>query len=501
MQTNNLLLILGNQLFPLEYIKKTKVKKIFMAEDFSLTTYQKHHKLKILMFLWSMRQYRDQLVKNGFIVYYNSIDDKNFRDTYENKLLKILKDEKVRTISYFEIEDHFFEDRFNKFVSDNNLETKLFQSPMFLNSRSQFVEFAKTQKSLIKMASFYQKMRIKMSILIDNNKKPIGGKWSFDEENRKKISGKINIPKVPINTKDQRINNLKHKINVLFRDHPGSADYLWMPTNREEALKWMEIFFQNKFHDFGTYEDAIIDNNNFLYHSALSPIINMGLLTPKEIVEKAINFSKKNSIPLNSLEGFIRQIIGWREFIRGIYHYKGKEEKKLNFWQHNRKLTKDWYEGTTGIKPLDDVINDCLKYGYTHHIPRLMIVCNIMNLSRIHPDEIYKWFMEMFVDSSDWVMVPNVYGMGTFADGGIFATKPYSCGSNYILKMSNYKKDEWCDIVDGLYWKFMSDNLSFFKTNPRLSILVKSVERMNEDRKNMIFEKATNFIDNKTIKN
>lgn len=501
MQTNNLLLILGNQLFPLEYIKKTKVKKIFMAEDFSLTTYQKHHKLKILMFLWSMRQYRDQLVKNGFIVYYNSIDDKNFKDTYENKLLKILKDEKVRTISYFEIEDHFFEDRFNKFVSDNNLETKLFQSPMFLNSRSQFVEFAKTQKSLIKMASFYQKMRIKMSILIDNNKKPIGGKWSFDEENRKKISGKIKISKVPINTEDQRINNLKHKINVLFRDHPGSADYLWMPTNREEALKWMEIFFQNKFHDFGTYEDAIIDNNNFLYHSALSPIINMGLLTPKEIVEKAINFSKKNSIPLNSLEGFIRQIIGWREFIRGIYHYKGKEEKKLNFWQHNRKLTKDWYEGTTGIKPLDDVINDCLKYGYTHHIPRLMIVCNIMNLSRIHPDEIYKWFMEMFVDSSDWVMVPNVYGMGTFADGGIFATKPYSCGSNYILKMSNYKKDEWCDIVDGLYWKFMSDNLSFFKTNPRLSILVKSVERMNEDRKNMIFEKATNFIDNKTIKN
>ncbi len=501
MQTNNLLLILGNQLFPLEYIKKTKVKKIFMAEDFSLTTYQKHHKLKILMFLWSMRQYRDQLVKNGFIVYYNSIDDKNFKDTYENKLLKILKDEKIRTISYFEIEDHFFEDRFNKFVSDNNLETKLFQSPMFLNSRSQFVEFAKTQKSLIKMASFYQKMRIKMSILIDNNKKPIGGKWSFDEENRKKISGKIKIPKVPINTEDQRINNLKHKINVLFRDHPGSADYLWMPTNREEALKWMEIFFQNKFHDFGTYEDAIIDNNNFLYHSALSPIINMGLLTPKEIVEKAINFSKKNSIPLNSLEGFIRQIIGWREFIRGIYHYKGKEEKKLNFWQHNRKLTKDWYEGTTGIKPLDDVINDCLKYGYTHHIPRLMIVCNIMNLSRIHPDEIYKWFMEMFVDSSDWVMVPNVYGMGTFADGGIFATKPYSCGSNYILKMSNYKKDGWCDIVDGLYWKFMSDNLSFFKTNPRLSILVKSVERMNEDRKNMIFEKATNFIDNKTIKN
>ena len=225
----------------------------------------------------------------------------------------------------------------------------------------------------------------------------------------------------------------------------------------------------------------------------------MGLLTPDEVIQKALDIAKLNSIPINSLEGFIRQIIGWREFIRGIYHYKGKEEQNSNFWKHDRKLTTDWYEGTTGITPLDDAIKDCIKYGYTHHIPRLMIICNIMNLSKIDPNEIYKWFMEMFVDSSDWVMVPNVYGMGTFADGGIFATKPYSCGSNYILKMSNYKKDEWCDIVDGLYWMFMNDNIAFFKSNPRLAILVKSLERMNEDRKQMIFEKANDFIERKTL--
>ena len=226
----------------------------------------------------------------------------------------------------------------------------------------------------------------------------------------------------------------------------------------------------------------------------------MGLLTPDEVIKKALDIANLNSIPINSLEGFIRQIIGWREFIRGIYHYKGEEEQASNFWKHNRKLTDDWYNGTTGITPLDDAIKDCLKYGYTHHIPRLMIICNIMNISKIDPNEIYKWFMEMFVDSSDWVMVPNVYGMGTFADGGIFATKPYSCGSNYILKMSNYKKDEWCDIVDGLYWMFMSDNISFFKSNPRLAILVKSLERMNKDRKDMIFKKALNFIESKTKK-
>ena len=498
MSTNDLLLILGNQLFPIEHIKKTKVKKVFMAEDFGLTTYHKHHKLKILMFLWAMRQYRDELVENGYTVYYYSIEDKNFKISYEDKLLAAIKKYKIDKINYFEIEDHFFEDIFNKFIIKNKIKTKLIQNPMFLLSRAKFVEFAHTQKNLIRMASFYQKMRIKMSILIDENTKPIGGKWSYDEENRKKIPQNINIPEKPSLTNNNDINDLKNKINLIFKDHPGSADYLWMPTNRQEALKWMDKFFKTKFHNFGIYEDAIIDNNNFLFHSALSPIVNMGLLTPDEIIQKAVNFSKQESVPLNSLEGFIRQIIGWREFIRGIYHYKGREEKKSNFWQHNRRLTSDWYEGTTGIIPLDDVIKDCLKYGYTHHIPRLMIVCNIMNLCRIHPDEIYKWFMEMFVDSSDWVMVPNVYGMGTFADGGIFATKPYSCGSNYILKMSNYKRGDWCEIVDGLYWKFMSDNLSFFKSNHRLSILVRSLDKMNKVKKDIIFQKATKFIESKT---
>ena len=469
-----------------------------MAEDFGLTTYHKHHKLKILMFLWAMRQYRDELVENGYTVYYYSIEDKNFKISYEDKLLAAIKKYKIEKINYFEIEDHFFEDIFNKFIIKNKIKTKLIQNPMFLLSRAEFIEFAHTQKNLIRMASFYQKMRIKMSILIDENTRPIGGKWSYDEENRKKIPVNIAIPEKPSLINNNDINDLKNKINLIFKDHPGSVDCLWMPTNRQEALKWMDKFFKTKFHNFGIYEDAIIDNNNFLFHSALSPIVNMGLLTPDEIIQKAVKFSKQEAIPLNSLEGFIRQIIGWREFIRGIYHYKGREEKKSNFWQHNRRLTSDWYEGTTGIKPLDDVIKDCLKYGYTHHIPRLMIVCNIMNLCRIHPDEIYKWFMEMFVDSSDWVMVPNVYGMGTFADGGIFATKPYSCGSNYILKMSNYKRGNWCEIVDGLYWKFMSDNLSFFKSNHRLSILVRSLDKMNKVKKDIIFEKATEFIESKT---
>ena len=500
MSENEILVILGNQLFPIEHIKKTNVNKIFMAEDFGLTTEHKHHKLKILMFLWSMRQYRDDLVKNGYEVFYHSIEDDNFKDKFEDKVLEVIQKKKITTIKFFEIEDHFFETKFNNFISKNNLNCEIMNNPMFLTTRLEFKDFLKSQKKLIRMASFYQKIRQKMSILIDDQNKPLGGKWSYDEDNRKKIPKNIDIPKMPLIQDDKKFKSLKLKINSFFHDHPGSTDYLWMPTNRQESLIWLDNFFKNKFSNFGNYEDAIISENNFLFHSAISPILNMGLLTPDEVIKKALEFSKLKSIPINSLEGFIRQIIGWREFIRGIYHNRGNEEINSNYWNHQQKLTKDWYEGTTGIDPLDDAIKDCIKFGYTHHIPRLMVICNIMNLSKIHPNEIYKWFMEMFVDSSDWVMVPNVYGMGTFADGGIFATKPYSCGSNYILKMSNYKKDDWCDIVDGLYWKFMNDNVSFFKSNPRLAILVKSLERMNTDRKELIFGKANDFINTKTIK-
>ena len=499
MSNKEILLILGNQLFPIEYIKKTKVNKIFMAEDFGLTTYHKHHKLKILMFLWSMRQYRDNLIQNGYTVFYHSIDEESFHDKYEDKLLKVIEDNYIEKLKYFEIEDNDFEDKIVNFINKQNIHKEVIKTPMFLTSRKEFFEFAKEQKKLIRMASFYQKIRTKMNILIDENNKPIGGKWSYDEDNRKKIPKNTLIPKISDIKNKYDINELKSIIDVKFKNHPGLMDNLWMPTNRKESLNWLDDFFKEKFFNFGDYEDAVVSENNFLFHSAISPILNMGLLTPNEVIQKALDFAKLNSIPMNSLEGFIRQIIGWREFIRGIYHYKGKEEQTSNFWKHDRKLTTDWYEGTTGITPLDDAIKDCIKYGYTHHIPRLMIICNIMNLSKIDPNEIYKWFMEMFVDSSDWVMVPNVYGMGTFADGGIFATKPYSCGSNYILKMSNYKKDEWCDIVDGLYWMFMSDNIAFFKSNPRLAILVKSLERKNENTKRKIFEKANDFIDKKTL--
>ena len=498
MKSKDLLVLLGNQLFPIDEIKKLDTNQIFMAEDYNLCTYEKHHKLKILMFLCAMREKRDELIKNHFNVFYSEISNDDFLIPYEEKLKKYIIKNKINHIKFFEIEDKFFENRMRVFSEINNLEITFYQSPMFIESREEFKKYASNKKSL-SHANFYKSIRKKLNILIDENQMPVGGKWSFDEENRKKIPKNIQLPEKFKKSKSKYIKEISTFIINNFSEHPGEISEVWMPLTRQEALKNLDNFLNIKFNNFGSYEDAILIEDNFLFHSALSPSLNLGLITPKEIITKVLIYISDNEIPLNSSEGFIRQIIGWREFIRGVYQVKGDEQEKSNFFNFSNKINNSWYSGTTGIPPLDDAIKFSNLFGYTHHINRLMIISNIMTLSEIDPNEVYKWFMEMYVDSSDWVMVSNVYGMGTYADGGIFSTKPYICGSNYILKMSNYKKGDWCDIVDGLYWRFVHKHFDSIKNNHRLSFMKKTLEKMKIDRREMIFKKAEDFIKNNTI--
>ena len=255
----------------------------------------------------------------------------------------------------------------------------------------------------------------------------------------------------------------------------------------------MNNFFETRFAQFGPYQDAISVNNCFNFHSVISPLLNIGLLTPGELISGALE--RKNTVPFQSLEGFIRQIIGWREFVRGIYN---TVELKKNFFGHLNKMNNSWYEGSTGLGPLDVVIRRVISNAYVHHIERLMILSNLMLLCEIYPGDVNRWFMEMFVDSAEWVMVPNVYGMGQFADGGSFATKPYISGSNYILKMSDFRKGTWCDLWDGLYWRFIDRNRQYFSTNRRMSIMIRMLEKMDSKRKEKIFGLAKEFISNVT---
>ena len=217
-------------------------------------------------------------------------------------------------------------------------------------------------------------------------------------------------------------------------------------------------------------------------------------MNPKLIMEKSVKFYNDNDIRLNSCEGFIRQVIGWREFIRGVYIAKGSEERTKNFWGFKRKIPKSFYDGTTGIEPLDDTIKKINNSAYANHIERLMIIGNFMLLCEFDPDDVYKWFMELFIDSYDWVMVPNVYGMSQFADGGLMSTKPYISGSSYVLKMSNYKKGEWCPIWDSLFWNFINNQRDFFITNPRMRMLVSTYDKMNPEKKETINVTSNNFL-------
>ena len=485
----DIFIVLGNQLFDPLYLKNYKDCKIFMAEDLGLCSYEKHHKLKILHFLSSMRSYNDLLKSKGFETDYYDCKN-NFSDKYEDKLKKSIKENKSKRVFFFEVEDKPFEKKLNKIVKEIGLERVIVTSPMFLNSRDDFKKYLENKKKPL-MANYYKMSRIKFDLLV-KDEKPVGGKWSFDKDNRKKLPQTVKVPKRLVASETKHTKVLKKFINTTFDNHPGNTENFWLPTTHKESAVWLDDFLIEKLNLFGDYEDAVSQRDNILFHSALSPLINSGLITPEKIVDRLKKLRTK--VNLNSLEGYIRQVIGWREFMRGIYQNYSIEMEKGNFFKHKRRFKKEWYSGETGIPPLDHSIKNALKYGWTHHIERLMILSSLMNLCEIEPKQVYKWFMEMFVDSSEWVMVPNVYGMGLFSDGGIFATKPYICGSSYYLKMMDFKKGEWCETVDGLYWRFINKNRKFFSSNPRLNMMVSVYDKMKNERKKKILSKAEAFI-------
>lgn len=484
------LLILGNQLFdPAKYLKDLPANTpVFMREDTELCTHFKYHKHKIIFFLSAMRKYAKEIKDFGLTVHYEKLEATT-TSTFDEALSAFLKKNKTTQLAFFEIEDKFFEKRILALCKKMNIQPEVLPSPMFLTSRPQFAAYLKGTKKPF-MKTFYESQRKRMKLMVNADGSPEGGQWSFDEENRKPL---------PKNYSEPTINRYKHDkidqeiialVDKTFADHPGQSENFWLPTDRKQSADWLKIFLNERFKDFGPYEDALSEDFDFINHSVLTPFLNTGLLTPEEVIRAALKTGKSKNIPLNSLEGFIRQVVGWREFIRGIYQNYSEVQDSANHWNHQRKLNKHWYSGTTGIPPLDHVIKKVDRLGYAHHIERLMVVGSLMLLLEVKPEEAHRWFMEMFIDSSDWVMGPNVYGMAIFSDGGIFATKPYFCGSNYYRKMGGYKSGEWQDAVDGLYWGFIEKHKNFFTKNPRLSMMAKTVEKMDPARKKKILAAA-----------
>ncbi|MCA9508377.1 MAG: cryptochrome/photolyase family protein [Myxococcales bacterium] len=487
-------LLMGSHLFDPNHLAAFKDKIIVMIEDYGLCTHFRYHKQKLIFFLEAMRNHRDLLRSCGFNVHYSELKFNAKPIPFVKQLEKIIKQKNITELTSFSIEDKFFRQEINELCIKQNLSWMVYDSPLFLNNEREICEALSDKRPLMK--NFYQSQRVSREILLTKNQLPLGGKFSFDNENRLRLPKNIVIPLIAPASPSIHQDKIVQVVTKFFQKHPGDIAP-WLPTTRAHAKKALHKFIQERLISFGPYEDAIQKDEPFLFHSVLSPLINCGLLTPQEILDETLK--NADSVPLNSLEGFVRQILGWREFIRGIYEKFSYQQKDDNFFGHQRKLAASWYSADTSILPLDTAIKKAQLYGYCHHIERLMIISNIMLLCEIHPLEAYRWFMEMFVDSADWVMGPNVFGMGQFSDGGLFTTKPYICGSNYILKMSNYTKDDWCDTLDGLYWRFIDKHKKFFLEQPRLSMMPKLLDRIGSQRKNYLFKKAQQFIELHTI--
>ena len=487
----NLNILLPNQLFEVSPLLNNK-NNFILVEEYLFFNQFKFHKQKILFHRITMKNYQNYLeFKERKVKYIESNEtESDIRNLLENLCLNLKK------IEIIDPEDYYIQKRILSFCKKNKIKLIIHENPSFITKKSELNEFFRKDKKKFFQTSFYKSQRKKLNILIDQNGKPTGGDWTYDLMNREKYPKDKKPPKIEFTeVNDKLFSESVDYIKINYRENPGIINNKFIyPTDHEGAKSWFLKFLKDRFNEFGPYEDSIVKVESFLNHSLPSPLINSGLIAPEFIVKESIDFFEKNEIMINSCEGFIRQIIGWREFIRGIYYCKGGEERTKNFWGFKRKISKSFYEGNTGIEPVDDTINKINNTAYAHHIERLMIIGNFMLLCEFDPDEVYKWFMELFIDAYDWVMVPNVYGMSQFADGGLMSTKPYISGSNYILKMSNYKKGDWCVIWDSLFWNFIDKKREFFEKNPRMRILVRSFDKMNNLKKTNYLKCAEDYL-------
>ena len=445
------------------------------------------HCQKLLLHRSSMKCYEDHL---------KSLDIKvRYADWQPDLLEELFKEYRDEKIVVMDPSDFELERRLKRFAENHDCEMEVLESQLFINTRSDNTDFCEPKKKWL-MAQFYKFQRQRLEILVDDDGEPAGGRWSFDSENRKKIPKKDlpSIPELTFPDENKYVTEAKKYVSNKFPDALGSMDEFYYPISFEESDIWLEKFLDERFELFGPYEDALVPDRGWLYHSILTPMLNIGLLEPEQIISKALKKYEDDSAPISSVEGFVRQIIGWREFMRATYEDLGVEMRNGNSWNHNNHLPASFYDGTTGIRPIDDVIGRLLKTGYCHHIERLMVLGGFMFLCEINPKQIYKWFMEMFIDSYDWVMVPNVYAMSQNADGGLITTKPYFSGSAYLKKMGYFELGDWTEVWDGLYWRWIIKNSEQLSKNHRWAMMCSMAEKMDKSKRDKHLQTSEDFL-------
>ncbi len=486
--------IYPHQLFsPKSHPALKKGRSVYLVEEPLFISEYGTHRQKMLLHRLSLQAYKIELEQAGFTVHYKKLH----AQTTTKSILEAIYMEGVTTMHIVDTTDNYLQRRISTVATTLGFTRISYESPLFILTKVEAIE--RFQKSKKFMKKFYEQLRRDKNIMMEGAK-PVGGQFSFDSENQAKLPKQISLPADIAWLENEEVTKAQQWLKEIASEQYGESR-VWVPYTRAAAKKFLKEFLADRFENFGTYEDAITIKHQRLFHSTLSPLINIGLLSPTEVIEDAINHAATHQTPINSLEGFVRQIIGWREFIRASYELDGSSMRNKNFFTHTQALGPEFWTATTNLLPLDISINSALTYGYNHHIERLMVLGNFMLLAHTQPHDVYRWFMSMYVDAYDWVMVPNIYGMSQFSDGGSFATKPYISGSSYLKKMSDYPKggplDDWEELWTALYWNFIYTHQKFFLDNYRLAMMPRLLAKMDEAKRTMYFTRAQTYLKKK----
>lgn len=426
----------------------------------------RYHKQKLILHRASMRAYFDQLRKKGYPIKYIEFQYAKVG------LTELLSQAKVKCIAYFDPTDKYLDNEIKSAISELNLSYERLPSPNFLTPIGEIEKFFQKTKKY-SFPKFYTWQRKRLNILIDEQQKPLGEKWTYDPVSRKKLPKDVSIPHLPELNNENYINSAKKYISELFPQSPGNDNSFIYPITHAQAEDWLHDFLEFRLEHFSAYQDSIEKNGNFLFHSVLSPILNIGLLSPQEVVEAGLNFYNSKRCSLQAIETFVRQFIGWREFIRAKY-ILNKEADFTNTWNHTQELPGHVWNLQVDILPVDSTLQKVERTGYAHNTERLMVISNWMMLCEINPQSMYEYFMSMFIDAYDWAVAPHLHQQGE--------DKPHISGSSYIQKISNYPSGAWVNIWDGLFWRFINKHREYFMQNKKLGVITSQLQKMPQAR-------------------
>ncbi|SPF77950.1 cryptochrome/photolyase family protein [Pseudoprimorskyibacter insulae] len=496
-----LVLVLGDQLSPdLSALAQADKARdvVVMAEVRDEATYVRHHPKKIAFCFAAMRKFAARLRDNGWDVRYSEYDDTHNAGSIVGELLR--RADEIGAAEVLATEPG--EWRLIEALNAAPVPVTILPDDRFIASHQEFESWAKGRKTL-RMEYFYRDMRRKTGLLMDGDK-PEGGQWNYDHDNRKPAPDQVDYSGPMQFTPDATVEAALDLVEAEFGDHFGHARPFWFATDQEQARRALTHFIKHALPKFGDYQDAMLDGNRFLYHAVISVYLNAGLLSPLEVCRVAEDAYRAGDAPLNAVEGFIRQIIGWREYVRGIYFLEGPDYPRRNALSHQRPLPALYWGGPTKMRCLSKAVEQTRDEAYAHHIQRLMITGNFGLLAGINPTALHEWYLEVYADAYEWVEAPNTVGMSQFADGGIIASKPYVSSGAYIDRMSDHCRACHYDVktktgqgacpFNLMYWAFLDRHRDRFSGNPRMGNMYRTWDRMDAGKRRVILDEAEAFL-------